>query len=94
MEDLKQYCRENKLATIGSLWAAGIGASMLMQSRGASSTSVKVIHSRLYAQALTLSALVGAAGVEYYDRTYNPKPAVEEDPFTYEHTHKAQLARQ
>ncbi|GER56891.1 hypoxia induced protein conserved regioncontaining protein [Striga asiatica] len=30
-------------------------------------TSVKIIHARLHAQALTLAALAGAAVVEYYD---------------------------
>jgi len=80
--------------TIGGLWASGIGASMAYQWKGGSSTSVKMIHSRLYAQALTLSALVSAAGMEYYDRTYNPQPPAEIDIYSYEHTHKYKVAKQ
>ncbi|KAH0940051.1 hypothetical protein BRARA_B03568 [Brassica rapa] len=32
-----------------------------------SETSVRIIHARLHAQALTLAGLAGAAAVEYYD---------------------------
>ncbi|XVE56220.1 hypothetical protein DITRI_Ditri03aG0220300 [Diplodiscus trichospermus] len=36
-------------------------------------TSVKIIHARLHAQALTLAALAGAAVVEYYDHRTRTK---------------------
>eukprot|EP00959_Pyramimonas_sp_CCMP1952_P250872 5243628-Pyramimonas_sp.AAC.1 len=91
MEGLKTYIKEHKLMTIGGLWACGIGASMALQWRGASSTSVKVIHSRLYAQAMTLSALVASAGVEFYDRTYFPKPAEEVDVYSYDYQQKLKM---
>lgn len=36
-------------------------------------TSVKIIHARLHAQALTLAALAGAAVVEYFDHRTGKK---------------------
>ncbi|PSR92577.1 DNA polymerase alpha catalytic subunit like [Actinidia chinensis var. chinensis] len=36
-------------------------------------TSVKIIHARLHAQALTLAALFGAAIVKYYDHRTGAK---------------------
>mmetsp|Transcript_42913 Transcript_42913/g.71549 ORF Transcript_42913/g.71549 Transcript_42913/m.71549 type:complete len:94 (-) Transcript_42913:225-506(-) len=87
MDAAKQYVKENKLTTVGGLWAIGIGASMAYQWKGSGSTSVKVIHSRIYAQALTLSALVASASVEYYDRFYDPPPPKWVDPHSYEATH-------
>ncbi|KAK9291862.1 hypothetical protein L1049_019812 [Liquidambar formosana] len=52
----------------GSLWLSGIAGSIAYNwSRPSMKTSVKIIHARLHAQALTLAALAGAAVVEYYD---------------------------
>jgi len=44
---------------------------------------VRVIHSRLYAQAATLAALVAAAGVEYYEGGVLGKRVEEVDPYAY-----------
>jgi hypothetical protein len=41
-------------------------------------TSLKVIHSRVYAQAITLGALGGMAALETYHRTLH-KPSSKED---------------
>ncbi|KAF3643193.1 hypothetical protein P3S67_018970 [Capsicum chacoense] len=67
-----QYAREwisdNKLRTVGSLWLSGITGSVAYNwSKPNMKTSVRLIHARLHAQALTLAALAGAAAVEYYD---------------------------
>jgi hypothetical protein len=52
----------------GCLWLSGITGSIAYNwSQPAMKTSVKIIHARLHAQALTLAALAGAAVVEYYD---------------------------
>lgn len=68
-----------KLRSVGCVWAFGIGASMLYNWTRPLPASVKVIHARLYAQALTLSALVASAGVEMFF----PNEVPEEDPHTY-----------
>jgi len=52
----------------GTLWLSGIVGSIAYNwSRPGMKTSVKIIHARLHAQALTLAALAGSALVEYYD---------------------------
>ncbi|KAJ1383449.1 Hypoxia induced protein, domain [Sesbania bispinosa] len=59
LESIRKWVVEHKLRTVGSIaynW-----------SRPNMKTSVKIIHARLHAQALTLAALAGAAVVEYYD---------------------------
>ena len=52
------YARENKLRVLGAFWALGIASALAMEHRArrASAMSVKLIHSRLYAQAATLAA--------------------------------------
>ena len=60
------YARENKLRVLGAFWALGIASALAMEHRArrASAMSVKLIHSRLYAQAATLAALGAAASLE------------------------------
>ncbi|XP_072996060.1 uncharacterized protein [Typha latifolia] len=68
MESLRKWVVEHKLRAVGSLWLTGIGGSIAYNwSRPNMKPSVKIIHARLHAQALTLAALAGAAVVEYYD---------------------------
>ncbi|KAK4282773.1 hypothetical protein QN277_014110 [Acacia crassicarpa] len=67
-ESLREWVVEHKLRTVGSLWLSGIAGSIAYNwSQPNMKTSVKIIHARLHAQALTLAALAGAAVVEYYD---------------------------
>eukprot|EP00241_Pyramimonas_parkeae_P008691 CAMPEP_0114235750 /NCGR_PEP_ID=MMETSP0058-20121206/6425_1 /TAXON_ID=36894 /ORGANISM="Pyramimonas parkeae, CCMP726" /LENGTH=88 /DNA_ID=CAMNT_0001347549 /DNA_START=354 /DNA_END=620 /DNA_ORIENTATION=+ len=76
---------DNKIAAVGGLWAVGMMGAFASQYSSKSAPSVKVIHSRLYAQALTISALVASAGVEYYDRQFRlPEPV---DTASYEYRH-------
>ena len=42
-----------------------------------------MIHSRIYAQALTLGCLLGSAAAEMYDREYGTGKAPEVDPYLY-----------
>ncbi|KAK4796611.1 hypothetical protein SAY86_028937 [Trapa natans] len=64
----REWVVEHKLRTVGCLWLSGIAGSIAYNwSQPAMKTSVKIIHARLHAQALTLAALAGAAVVEYYD---------------------------
>ncbi|GMJ11181.1 HYPOXIA-INDUCED GENE DOMAIN 3 [Hibiscus trionum] len=77
-ESAREWVVDHKLRTVGCLWLSGIGSSIAYNwSRPNMKTSVKIIHARLHAQALTLAALAGAAVVEYYDHRNKPKP----DPY-------------
>ncbi|KAI3958031.1 hypothetical protein MKW98_020673 [Papaver atlanticum] len=70
MESIKSWVLENKLASLGTFWASAIGAS-LVYTRAKSpynKTSVRLIHARMHAQALTLAVLSGAAVLHYYDQ--------------------------
>ncbi|CAE6123526.1 unnamed protein product [Arabidopsis lyrata] len=66
--EVREWIVEHKLRTVGCLWLSGISGSIAYNwSKPAMKTSVRIIHARLHAQALTLAALAGAAAVEYYD---------------------------
>ncbi|XP_022968827.1 uncharacterized protein LOC111467946 [Cucurbita maxima] len=74
LESLKEWVSEHKLRTVGSLWLSGIAGSIAYNwSQPNMKTSVKIIHARLHAQALTLAALAGAAVVEYYEHKSGEK---------------------
>ncbi|KAL9267088.1 hypothetical protein AKJ16_DCAP23694 [Drosera capensis] len=78
IESIREWIIDHKLRTVGCLWLSGITGSIGYNwSRPTMKTSVKLIHARLHAQALTLAALVGAAAVEYYDQRTRVKP----DPY-------------
>ena len=90
----KSWFQQNKLALVGGLWASAMTTTFVFQhafQNSSARTSVKVIHSRLYSQAITLTALIAASGVEYYDRTYGEKAKRGgkdddvSDPFEYKH---------
>ncbi|GFZ07077.1 hypoxia-responsive family protein [Actinidia rufa] len=74
IESVREWVVEHKLRTVGCLWLSGITGSIAYNwSQPAMKTSVKIIHARLHAQALTLAALAGAAVVEYYDHKSGAK---------------------
>ncbi|KAL8486266.1 hypothetical protein ACS0TY_023104 [Phlomoides rotata] len=71
---IREWIVEHKLRTVGALWASGIVGSLAYNwSQPNMKPSVKIIHARLHAQALTLAALAGAAVVEYYDHKSGAK---------------------
>ncbi|KAJ9185944.1 hypothetical protein P3X46_005512 [Hevea brasiliensis] len=73
-ESVREWVVEHKLRTVGSLWLSGIAGSIAYNwSQPNMKTSVRIIHARLHAQALTLAALAGAAVVEYYDHKTGAK---------------------
>ncbi|GAB4835794.1 hypothetical protein Ancab_000710 [Ancistrocladus abbreviatus] len=75
VESIREWIVEHKLRTVGCLWLSGIAGSIAYNwARPTMKTSVKIIHARLHAQALTLAALAGAAAVEYYDHKSGAKP--------------------
>ncbi|XP_016511529.1 uncharacterized protein LOC107828678 [Nicotiana tabacum] len=74
LESVREWVVEHKLRTVGCLWLSGIAGSIAYNwSQPNMKTSVKIIHARLHAQALTLAALAGAAVVEYYDHKSGAK---------------------
>ncbi|KAJ8530873.1 hypothetical protein K7X08_023754 [Anisodus acutangulus] len=74
LESIRKWVVEHKLRTVGCLWLSGIAGSIAYNwSQPNMKTSVKIIHARLHAQALTLVALAGAAVVEYYDHNSGDK---------------------
>ena len=98
----KSWFQQNKLALVGGLWASAMTTTFVFQhafQNSSARTSVKVIHSRLYSQAITLTALIAASGVEYYDRTYGEKAKRGgkdddvADPFEYKHRRVLAKAR-
>ncbi|CAI9764264.1 unnamed protein product [Fraxinus pennsylvanica] len=66
-ESIREWVVQHKLRTVGSLWASSVIGSLAYNWSQPGKASVKIIHARLHAQALTLAALAGAAVVEYYD---------------------------
>ncbi|CAL0320351.1 unnamed protein product [Lupinus luteus] len=77
MDAIQSWVSEHKLSSIGALWATGIGASLVAFSRSKSpmKPSLRLIHARMHAQALTLAVLSGAAAYHYYEnRDIEPKP--------------------
>ncbi|KAH7856543.1 hypothetical protein Vadar_002640 [Vaccinium darrowii] len=73
-QSVREWVVDNKLRTVGCLWLSGIAGSIAYNwSQPNMKTSVKLIHARLHAQALTLAALAGAAVVECYDHRTGAK---------------------
>ncbi|KAL0914946.1 hypothetical protein M5K25_015339 [Dendrobium thyrsiflorum] len=65
---LQSWVAEHKLASIGTVWASALGASMAYSRKSSPlKTSLRLIHARMHAQALTLAVLSGAALYHYYD---------------------------
>ncbi|GAB4843618.1 hypothetical protein Ancab_013582 [Ancistrocladus abbreviatus] len=72
-QSIREWVVEHKLRTVGCLWLSGVVGSIAYNWSRPEKTSVKIIHARLHAQALTLAALGGAALVEYYDHKSGAK---------------------
>jgi threonine dehydrogenase-like Zn-dependent dehydrogenase len=93
--DAVDTIKRHKLRVVGGIWACGMVGAFAFQSFGARAatkqTSVKIIHSRLYAQFATLSALVLGAGVEMIDRSAPARAAVPDADAALEYaaTHRA-----
>ncbi|WCJ43097.1 Hypoxia-responsive family protein [Euphorbia peplus] len=74
VQSVREWIVEHKLRTVGCLWLSGIAGSIGYNwSQPNMKTSVRIIHARLHAQALTLAALAGAAVVEYYEHKSGTK---------------------
>eukprot|EP00243_Klebsormidium_subtile_P009234 TRINITY_DN456_c0_g1_i1.p1 TRINITY_DN456_c0_g1~~TRINITY_DN456_c0_g1_i1.p1 ORF type:complete len:100 (-),score=2.22 TRINITY_DN456_c0_g1_i1:270-569(-) len=75
IEQIREWLTEHKLQAVGTVWATGVAGSLLYNLRKSPhlSPSVKLIHARLHAQALTLAALVGAATIEWWEHRSGKK---------------------
>ncbi|KAL9269224.1 hypothetical protein AKJ16_DCAP17496 [Drosera capensis] len=73
LQSIREWVVEHKLRTVGFLWLSSVAGSIAYNWSRPEKTSVKIIHARLHAQALTLAALGGAALVEYYDHSSGSK---------------------
>ncbi|KAF3787373.1 hypothetical protein EJ110_NYTH12154 [Nymphaea thermarum] len=77
MESVRDWISKNKLASIGSLWAAAVGGSLVYTGMKSSlKPSLRLIHARMHAQALTLAVLSTAAAIHYYEKKHD---AVEQE---------------
>ncbi|XP_066334739.1 uncharacterized protein [Miscanthus floridulus] len=74
---VQSWVEEHKFSTIGAVWATAVGASVAYSRRRA--TSLRLIHARMHAQALTLPVLGGAALVHYYGNSRSSKKRQQED---------------
>ncbi|KAL6640570.1 hypothetical protein ACP70R_021693 [Stipagrostis hirtigluma subsp. patula] len=72
---VQSWVEDHKLATIGGVWATAVGASVAYSRRRAPqrATSLRLIHARMHAQALTLAVLGGAALMHYYGKNSSGK---------------------
>ncbi|XP_021617276.1 uncharacterized protein LOC110618452 [Manihot esculenta] len=69
MEAFQSWVSKHKLTSIGALWATAVGGSLAYTSRTTPlKPSLRLIHARMHAQALTLAVLSGAAIYHYYEK--------------------------
>ncbi|GAA0149439.1 hypothetical protein LIER_36936 [Lithospermum erythrorhizon] len=75
MDAVQSWVAENKLTSIGSLWASAVGASLVYShAKTTFKPSIRLIHARIYAQAATLAVLSGVAVYHYCEnRASKPK---------------------
>ncbi|KAL4447555.1 hypothetical protein ABPG75_004774 [Micractinium tetrahymenae] len=82
-DSIVSFVLENKLKTILYTWAAGITGSLAYEWSRPIPGSLKIIHSRVYAQAITLAALGSVAAVEMYQATHHPDKVKKVDKHGY-----------
>ncbi|KAK8643231.1 hypothetical protein V6N13_012536 [Hibiscus sabdariffa] len=72
MEAIQTWVSNHKLTSIGAIWASAIGTSLAYNTYTGAKTplkpSLRLIHARMHAQALTLAVLSGAAAYHYYEK--------------------------
>ncbi|PAN40973.1 hypothetical protein PAHAL_8G006400 [Panicum hallii] len=82
---VQSWVEEHKLASIGGVWAAAVGASVAYSRRRAPqrATSLRLIHARMHAQALTLAVLGGAAVMHYYSKSKSSADKMDLDFYSH-----------
>ncbi|CAN1146189.1 hypothetical protein LINPERPRIM_LOCUS6769 [Linum perenne] len=77
MEGVQAWVSNHKLGTIGGIWAAAVGGSFAVNNRSSApplKTSLRLIHARMHAQAITLAILSGAAIYHHFYDHHHPAP--------------------
>ena len=87
-----EWCREHKLRAIGGVWMTGMGASMAYNmTQKHLGPMTKLVHSRVYAQALTLGCRSfrggGVLRLKHNARTEDVDPYVYKAPMKAKGTH-------
>eukprot|EP00884_Botryococcus_braunii_P004594 jgi/Botrbrau1/14135/Bobra.182_3s0076.1 len=67
LEDTRTWASQNKLKAVFLGWASAVGGVLAYQWTKPIPTSLKIIHARVYAQALTLAGLGVVGLVDYYE---------------------------
>ncbi|KAI3429262.1 hypothetical protein D9Q98_005359 [Chlorella vulgaris] len=73
LDDMRHWVAQNKLKAIFGLWATGLSASLAYQWTRPLPTQLKLIHARVYAQALTLASLGMVAAVQWLEEEDVPQ---------------------
>ncbi|GFY83459.1 hypothetical protein Acr_03g0002330 [Actinidia rufa] len=69
MEALQSWVSQHKLTSIGTIWASAIVASLAYsRAKTPLKPSLRLIHARMHAQALTLAVLSGTAVYRCYEK--------------------------
>ncbi|KAF2296421.1 hypothetical protein P3X46_014478 [Hevea brasiliensis] len=79
MQAFQSWVSEHKLTSIGTLWATAVAGSLAYtRTRTPLKPSLRLIHARMHAQALTLAVLSGAAIYHHYEKQGENNAAASE----------------
>ncbi|KAH7306739.1 hypothetical protein KP509_22G027500 [Ceratopteris richardii] len=71
VDEIRAWVSQNKITSVGMLWLSGMATSIAFSwPRPHMKSSVKIMHARIHPQALTLGALLAAAGLVNYGQVY------------------------
>lgn len=65
--DFQQWANQNKLKAVGYLWGGCVATTFAYQWTRPIPTQLKIIHTRMYAQGVTLAALGAVAASHFFD---------------------------
>merc|ERR1712060_590213 len=75
-DSVKAWIGKNKLTAIGSFWVANVAGCLAYQSTQPYTWSIRMMHTRVYAQFATLAALAGAAFLDSHFTSLETKAQV------------------
>ncbi|KAK9817265.1 hypothetical protein WJX72_012029 [[Myrmecia] bisecta] len=67
IEEARAWVKDHKIKAVGGFWLSSVVGAAAFQWSRPIPTQLKVIHTRVYAQALTLAALAMAGLVDVYE---------------------------
>eukprot|EP00887_Chlorella_sp_A99_P003125 scaffold9.g3125.t1 len=71
------WALSNRLSAIGYTWLGGVGTFLAYEWTRPTPMSLKLIHTRVYAQGITLAALCGLGALEVWAQSKGHKSARE-----------------